>query len=60
MRNLMYNKTSFVNKFYRNIFWMETVMASLKYLTTICTLKQAPGGVLEYIGCLKNTDCKYL
>ena len=49
MRNLMYNKTSFVNKFYQNIFWVETVIASLKYLTTICTLKLAPGRVLEYI-----------
>ena len=46
MRNLMYN--NMVNA-YRNLFWGETVIANLKLLTALFTLKQPPERVLQYM-----------
>ena len=46
MRNSMYNN---IANAYGNLFCGGTVIATLKCLTTLGTLKQPPGRVLQYM-----------
>ena len=46
MRISMYNN---IANAYRNLFCGGTVIAALKCLITFGTLKQTPGGVLQYL-----------